>query len=66
MECGNGPEFVGGCFLDTQDGCHQITCCDNYPVGGGDGGDRHGVMFEAKDIDEYSLPVPSMMVQVQQ
>jgi hypothetical protein len=51
-ECGDGLEFVRVCFLDTQDGHHQITCCGNYPVGGGDGGDGHGVMLESECVDE--------------
>jgi hypothetical protein len=51
-ECGDGLEFIGGCFLDTQDDRRYITCCGNYPVGGGDGGDRHGVMLELECVGE--------------
>jgi hypothetical protein len=51
-ECGDGLEFIGGCFLDTQDGRHLIKCRGNYPVGGGDGGDGHGVMLESERVGE--------------
>ncbi len=52
MECDDGLEFVWCSFLDAQDCCRQITGCGNDSVGGGNGGDGHGMMLETECVGE--------------
>jgi hypothetical protein len=51
-ECGNGLEFIWWSLLDARDSCHQITGCGDDSVGGGNGGDGHGVMLETERVGE--------------